>query len=213
VGAPGWRSALFSERFALPVRGRWPALAAAGAVALAAAAALAGHQLLSPATAGRTSPRAARARYVHVEDPGHLFTVGYPAGWRRLADADPGVVLLASGGDGGSLLVRETSLSAPVTLANLSAARRLVTGIVDSGSDVKQLRAPQEVTLGGLPGYLYLYTFVDPGSGQAGAHAHYFLFDGRTMITLVFQAMPPARILALAPLFDRIAATFHLLGG
>jgi len=44
-----------------------------------------------------------------------------------------------------------------------------------------------------------------------GAHAHYFVFDGATMITLVFQALPAPRIFSLAPLFDRVAATFRVL--
>lgn len=110
------------------------------------------------------------------------------------------------------MLVRATPISARVNAQNLSAAKRLADHVVRSGKAVTMLRPPQQVTLGGLPGYLYLYTFQDPSSGERGAHAHYFLFRGDTMITIVFQAMPAARILALGPLFDRIASTFHVTG-
>jgi hypothetical protein len=193
----------------MPPGARWLALAAAVALALGAGAWFAGRQLLaSPATVRFPTPMARRQRTVVA--PGGTFEISYPSTWRRLPDNQPGVVLLASGA-GGSMLVRETPLSAPVTTTNFSSAEQLASRIVNSGPGVKLLRPPQAVTLGGLPGLLYLYTFTDSQTGQVGAHAHYFLFDRATMITLVFQAVPAARILTLAPLFDRIAATFHLL--
>lgn len=148
---------------------------------------------------------------VAFTDPSGLIAGAYPAGWRRLPSGDPQIVLLVAGAGGASLLVRETPLSAAVGPQNLAAGKRLATQIVRSGDDEIPIRPPQEVTLGGLPGYLYLYSFWNQGSGQRGAHAHYFLFDGRVMVTLVFQALPATRIVALAPLFDRIAATFRAL--
>jgi hypothetical protein len=122
-------------------------------------------------------------------------------------------VLLAIGGNGASFLVRKTPIGGPVGVANLAGAKKLADGVVNSGKNVVMLRQPQQVTLGGLPGFLYLYTFDDPSSGERGGHAHYFLFQGATMITLVFQALPATNFVSLAPTFDRIAATFRALAG
>ncbi|MDQ6605250.1 MAG: hypothetical protein M3Z06_01725 [Actinomycetota bacterium] len=109
--------------------------------------------------------------------------------------------------------MRKTPLGAPVTAANLGAGKTLADRVVKSGKHVTFLRPPEQVTLGGLPGYLYLYTFDVAGTAQRGAHAHYFLFAGTTLITLVFQALPANQILSLAPLFDRIAGTFRTSAG
>lgn len=194
------------------------------AVLLGLTAWVLGHQLASPAprpgvpATGSAAARASGAGaaavgFVTVRDRQGTFEIGYPSGWRRLHPDDPQVVLLAAGPNGASLLVRKTLLNGTVGVGNLPAAKRIADRVVDSGNGVSLLRSPQRVTLGGLPGYLYLYTFTDPTSGQRGAHAHYFLFDGRTMVTLVFQAMPAPRILSLSHQFDRVAATFHALRG
>jgi hypothetical protein len=147
--------------------------------------------------------------YVKFKDPAGAFVGGYPPNWKRVQTNNPDIVLLAIGPNGASYLVRKITLTAPVTAANLGAARKLTQSVVRSGTGVKLLRAPEVVALGGLPGYLYLYTFRDPGSGATGAHAHYFLFDGKTMITLVFQSLPSNSFVSLAPLFDHIASAFH----
>lgn len=197
-----------------PLRLRWVALFAIVAVAAGVTAWLLGRQSVAPAPHRHVASRSATASgLTTVKAPDGRFTIGYPSSWRRDQSADPQVVLLATGPSGASLLVRESQLSAPVTSANLAAAKKLADGVVRSGTGVSMLRAPQAVTLGGLPGYLYLYTFEDPNTGERGAHAHYFLFMGRTMITLVFQAVPAASILSLDTAFDRIAATFHAGSG
>lgn len=203
----------------VPIRPRLLALAAVVALALGAGAALIGQQLVSslhaphvrkrPASTAATST--AQPGFVAFKDPGGVFQGVYPASWQRLPSSDPSVVLLAQSNDGASFQVRETQLAAPVTAANLGAARKLTDSIVKGGPHVALIRQPQQIVLGGLPGYLYLYTFDDRTTGQSGAHAHYFLFRGTTMITLVFQALPAPSIDTLAPLFDRVAGMFRAL--
>src|SRR5262249_17404531 len=150
------------------------------------------------------------AQFNTVIDPSRTFSISYPKSWRRVQPGAADAVLLAEGPNGASLLVSKTQISGPVTAANLPSARKLTDRVVKSGQGMTILRAPQQVTLGGLPGYLYLYTFGQRG-GQPGAHAHYFLFRGATLVTLVFQAVPASRVIALAHEFDRIAATFRAL--
>ncbi len=183
------------------------------ALALGLAAFLVGQQL-APSSASRHAPkRAARPSpdLTQFQDPAGAFTLSYPSSWRRLPPTEAQVPLLAASGDGASLLVRKTPIGPE--LGAVGAARKLADRVVRSGKNVTYLRAPQQVRLGGLPGFLYLYTFDDPSTGVRGAHAHYFLFQGTTMITLVFQAVPASRILSLAPLFDRVAGTFRALPG
>ncbi len=136
------------------------------------------------------------------------FSISYPAGWRRVTSADPQVRLLVEG-DGSSILVRMADLGMAIGPEDLDAAKKITDGLVRAAGQVEPLSPPRQVTLGGLPGYLYLYTFQDPATGQRGGHAHYFLFRGQTMITIVFQTVPAKRFAALAPMFDRIGETLR----
>jgi len=111
--------------------------------------------------------------------------------------------------EGASVLVRIAPLGLAVVPETVGAARQITDKLVRAAGKIKLLRRPRRIKLGGLSGYLYLYTFRDPGTKQKTAHAHYFLFRGENMITLVFQAVPAERFVEFAPLFDRIAASLR----
>ena len=68
-----------------------------------------------------------------------------------------------------------------------------------------------QITLAGLPGYFYFYSFKDPTTGQEGVHTHYFLFKGSTMISFVFQALPKDSFQGLAHLYDEVIGSFRVL--
>ena len=105
--------------------------------------------------------------------------------------------------------MRVTQIGTEVDRKSLDSAQKLTDRLVMKGKDVRELRPPRRIdNLGGLPGWLYIYSFRDSATGQRGAHAHYFLFRGKTMITLVFQTVPSERFATYSPLFDRIAGTF-----
>ncbi len=180
---------------------------AVAAVAIAAAAAVIGSQLVcAPDT---SKPARSKARgFIDFRDPQADFAVSYPRSWRRVSSGDGQVRLVVAGGRA-SLLVRVAPLGLRVRPETLSSAKKLSDRLVRSVKSVKLLRRAKQVQQGGLPGYLYLYTFRDVATGQRGAHAHYFLFRGETMFTLVFQALPSTAFAGLAPLFDRIANTFN----
>jgi hypothetical protein len=179
------------------------------ALLLATGAWLIGQQLLSSSPSAHAPKATKPSDLVAFQDPAGTLAGSYPSSWHRLLSPDPQVVVIAASNDGASFQVRKTPLDAQVSAANLGAVKKLTDQVVRSGKRVTYLRQPQRVTLAGLPGYLYLYTFDDTSTGQRGAHAHYFLVQGTTMVTLVFQALPADRMLSLAPLFDRIAATFR----
>src|SRR5262249_32260537 len=139
------------------------------------------------------------------------FEMAYPSTWTKLSPKDPQVLLLASQGTQDTLLVRASELPEPVGPAQLPAARQVTDKLVVSNRSVQMITEPKQIELGGLPGFFYFYSFKDAASGQEGAHSHFFLFNGKTMISMVFQALPRERFAAAAPTFDKIAASFHAL--
>ncbi len=139
------------------------------------------------------------------------FALSYPAGWRRLQSADPQVVLLAARGPQVSFLVRVAELDMAIGTQELPAVKQLTDQLVMTNESVELITQPQQIELAGLPGYFYFYSFLDPGSGQRGAHSHFFLFKDRKLITLVFQALPAEQFSAAAPTFDQITGSFRVL--
>jgi len=189
-------------------RRKWIAGGAAAVILVGAAAALLGRELITP-DLPEPPARAAADDLEAFADPEAGISISHPPDWRRVASADPAVVLLAEG-EGASMLVRTIDLGVEVT--DLETAKEVSDDLVRTGQPTL-LRQPKQVTLGGLPGYLYLYTFPDATTGQRGAHAHYFLFRGQTLITVVFQTVPAEGFARLAPLFDRIADTLRATPG
>jgi hypothetical protein len=150
------------------------------------------------------------ADFVEYRDQKNGFAISYPRNWEILeAPADPQISLIAALNQRGSFLVRVVPLGLQVGPKELPAMTSVTNQIVTSGQGIKVIAGPQNVQVGGLPGYFYLYTFTD--GGQKGAHSHYFLFKGDKMITLVFQAMPEDQFQKQAPVFDQIANSFRVL--
>ncbi|MGH3882476.1 MAG: hypothetical protein ACRDRY_13470 [Pseudonocardiaceae bacterium] len=139
------------------------------------------------------------------------FELAYPTSWSKLNVNDPQVLLLVSQGTQDSFLVRSLELQAPVGPEQLPAAKQLTDQIVSSNQTVQMVTEPKQIELGGLPGFFYFYSFKDPPTGQEGAHSHYFLFNGKTMISLVFQTLPKDQFPTSAPTFDKITSTFRAL--
>ena len=119
--------------------------------------------------------------------------------------------LLLAQGTQDSLLIRASELQEPVGPQQLPAARQVTDKLVTSNKTVQMITEPKQIELGGLPGFFYFYSFKDTASGQEGAHSHFFLFNGKTMISMVFQTLPRERFATTAPTFDKIAASFHAL--
>jgi hypothetical protein len=139
------------------------------------------------------------------------FQLAYPSSWTKLSPKDPQVLLLISQGTQDSFLVRASELAEPVGPQQLPAAKQLTDKIVTSNKSVQMITDPKPLTLGGLPGFFYFYSFTDPTTGQEGAHSHFFLFNGKTMISMVFQALPKEHFSEAAKTFDKIAASFRVL--
>lgn len=179
-------------------------VAVAAVLALLAGAAV-GRSLLSSATP------APRADVVLFKDTIAKVSIAYPATWKSRLErpSDPDLALLVAADDSTSLLMRvaDSGLEVAVTRRTLPIVRKYTDGLVAADSRAKQLTQPLAVLAGGLPGWRYRYTFGE--GAERGAHDHYFLFKGTKLIQIVFQAVPAERLPAVAPVFDRIAATFR----
>jgi hypothetical protein len=139
------------------------------------------------------------------------FEVSYPSNWTKLSPKDPQVLLLLSQGTQDSFLVRVSELQEPIGPQQLPAVKQVTDRIVTSNKSVQMVTDPKQIQLGGLPGFFYFYSFKDPSTGQEGAHSHFFLFNGKKMISIVFQSLPKEHFTESAKTFDQIAASFHAL--
>jgi len=184
------------------------------------AAELGRHSVGSPATPAAdkkaaTTTSTVPADFVEFRDDKAGWAMSYPKEWNRLEPKASDVVLVVSekppeANAGGSILVHDLPFPTAVTDANLAAAKTVTDKIVQEGGGTA-LTEPQIVHQGGLPGYVYFYTFKDPATGQDGVHSHYFLFKGSTLISVVFQALPADTFRALATTFDEVIGSFRVL--
>ena len=189
----------------------------AGAV-LVGGAFLAGKSFVDDSpqpTTTSTIAAPAAPRLVEFRNEKSGWAISYPNGWNLLQAKDADVVLVVSEkpaeqNTGGSVLARDLTLGAPVTDANLAAAKEVTDRIV-TGDGIQHITEPTVIHQSGLPGYFYFYSFKDPASGQEGVHSHYFLFKGSTMISFVFQALPKGDFQRLANLYDAVIGSFRVL--
>jgi hypothetical protein len=132
-------------------------------------------------------------------------TVEYPRTWQKVAVPVADYRLAVDGGNNVAFTIRVVPISTPATAANLENFKAVTDGLVGSNASVQILKQ-QAVSLNGMLGYYYFYTFTD--GGVSAVHAHYFLFSGNKMNVLVFQALPDD-FAGLAPTFDKIAESFR----
>jgi hypothetical protein len=184
--------------------------------ALATGAALFSQSLFSsaPPPAPPKAPGNAAAAngvpkdFTEFKDDKLGISLSYPASWARLKTDDPQILLLTSNGPDESFLLRATELQKEVGPQNLKEAKQLTDQIIGSNKGIQQVTEPKQLTLGGLPGFFYFYSFKDQASGQTGAHSHFFLFKGKTMLTLVFQTVPSEQFPNSAKTYDQITSSF-----
>jgi hypothetical protein len=167
----------------------------------------------SNSASGTTATTKAPTDFTAFNDPATGTRLSFPKAWTRLptTDSEADIRLALSAGGSDLVLLRVIPLQSEVTAANLGDLKA-VTDAVVSGGKVQVLQQ-QQVEVNGLPGYYYLYTYTDAQNGQQGVHAHYFLFQGKKMNSIVFQAEPTSDFQRLATTFDQVANSFHSAPG
>ena len=138
------------------------------------------------------------------------FQIDYPSTWTEYRPSDPRVQYLVGPDDHDFVQVRVIS-PLPATFGpGDTQAMKKVSDALLSGQPINVVQESQ-ITVGGLPGYQYVYTFKDPASGRTGAHIHVFLFQGNRLMTLVFQALPESQLKPLATSYDAVLASFRVV--
>ena len=141
-------------------------------------------------------------------------SIAYPASWVRRMSRDQAVRFVASSRDASaavSVSVRKSELE-PVTAESLPIVRPLTDDLLRQDDRIGAVPEPEPVTVDGLPGYRYTYTYRRDEGGN-GAHVHYFLFKPDRLVQLVLQAVPAAKLESLRPTFARMAASFRATKG
>jgi hypothetical protein len=133
------------------------------------------------------------------------ITVEYPRAWKRVQVPVADYRLAVDGGNNVAFTIRVVPIQTPATTQNLANFKAVTDGLVASNSTVNVLKE-QAISLNGMLGYYYFYTFSD-GPVQA-VHAHYFLFSGHKMNIIVFQTLPDD-FAPMAATFDKIAESFR----
>jgi hypothetical protein len=185
-------------------------MVAAGVAAILALVigAAVGRSIIPAASPQRTPPPPP----VQFNDAEVGIGLTYPGTWQRLPSTDPQVRLLAAAGPSRSVLIRVTrSEIADVKRETLPVVRQFTDPLLAADARTKQLSAPEAISLGGLLGYRYRYTYTGK-DGSTGAHVHYFLFKHGLMVQIVFQTIPGSSLAVAEPGFERIAATFRSKG-
>ncbi|HEX8770343.1 MAG TPA: hypothetical protein VF711_06210 [Acidimicrobiales bacterium] len=159
-----------------------------------------------PPAAGPTLPPGAFTTF-HDDLTG--FTIQYPTVWPRAQAPVSEVRFAVSAPRGAAVSVRVNTIEQATTPDNLGNLRSVSNGIIGSNPSAKVLKS-DAITLNGLIGYYYLYTFTDSTSGLEGVHAHYFLFQGHKMYSLVFQVLPSDLFASAAGVFDQMAQSFKV---
>ncbi|MBW3556044.1 MAG: hypothetical protein KY454_03795 [Actinobacteria bacterium] len=163
-----------------------------------------------PAPSTSSAPRPVPADFVTYTDSDAGFSLKHPNTWRRVPTEDlqvpdpPNLVLSPGGLD--YVSVRVTELEGKVGPDNVGDLKAVTDAII-SEAEVRVLEQ-RSVTVNGMVGYYYLYTFSDTASKQEGLHSHYFLFRDNKMYAVVFQAVPAEAIRRLEPTFDAIRDSF-----
>lgn len=141
---------------------------------------------------------------VTYTNPGKSFRIQHPSGWQSKTDRDGGVVFQAAGQT--AVSVSEFTLGARIDPQDLQDMRSVTDAILRTPSAQLTVLMSQVVHVDGLTGLYYLYTF--PSGKQRGVHAHYFLFSGNKMFTIVCQVVPASDFQHMATTFDSIARSF-----
>jgi len=186
-------------------------LAVVGVLVLAFGAYQIGQRQARTASRGATptpTPTAPKVPkdYTAFNDKDTGVKLSVPKEWTALSTKglDPAIRLAVGIPDtNDTVFLRVSAYSSEVTAANIGDQKNVFDQLL--GGENINILVNQTTTLRGMPALFYVYRFTDQASGKTGIHAHYFVFQGKKMVSMVFQALPEDRYSIDAPVFDIIA--------
>lgn len=149
---------------------------------------------------GRDPRNPALATY---DDSETRFRLSFPVSWatQRVGGADVRLVAGPGGGDLMSIRVvsLDTGSAAPPTPDSLKPY--LDTIVNEPGVTMLQ---QNQISMGALTGWYYVYTFQDSATKAQGIHNQYFMIRGNQLYSIVFQALPQSDFSPLAPVYQQV---------
>ena len=165
-----------------------------------------GDGVATPTTA-RAGPTIAADQMQQVRDPLTNFVIKVPKAWTNFVPPVSDIRLVMEAGENDGLRIRVLPIQTPATVDNIGNFKEVTDAIV-FGDQTAKLIQEQLIRVNGLLAYHYIYTFKDKATGLEGVHAHYFVFEGNRMFSIVFQTLPTEDFRRLAPVFDQVAESF-----
>ncbi|HWH35507.1 MAG TPA: hypothetical protein VNT56_09355 [Acidimicrobiales bacterium] len=146
--------------------------------------------------------------FVVFTDPETGISLQHPESWVPLRRPQGSMRLVLSAGGDSSLMIRVEPIETVIDTAEELTDVQAVTDRI-AGAEPIQVVQRQALEVNGMPGIFYLGRFTDEASGTQVVNAHYFLFKGKTMHVVLFQVAPEDDFDELAPVFDRVLASFQ----
>ena len=159
-------------------------------------------------TSTRTAPTIPDAEMQGYRDDAIGFSLRYPKAWPRLVPPTGDIRLVVQASDSDGFSVRVLPIQTEATEANIGNFKA-VTDAVVFGDQRNKLIQEQLVRVNNRLAYYYLYTFEDEISRNQGVHAHYFIFEGLRIFSVVFQSVPADDFARQAGIWDQIAESFQ----
>ena len=177
-----------------------------GLLVLIVVAVVGGALLVGSGAQPAVHHRSEGAGWVRYVSKTGRYSLSYPAEWKASVGLAGELELHIARGD--AVDIQTFKLAKPVDALNISGLTAVTGAILSTPQADLTVIAKQAVQVSGIPGMYFLYYFP-AGRGQ-GVHAHYFLFQGTTLYSLVFQALPATDFDSLAPEFDAVAKSFSV---
>lgn len=157
---------------------------------------------------GPGSTDAIPANWVTFKDDQAGVSISYPKSWTKFSTPGDEYARLAAGARDSGDLLRLRVIPVPTTIDPATVFQLKESFDKYVNTERVNVIKQQQITLNGLVGWHYLYTFADPDGGS-GIQSRYLLANGAKIDDLVFQALPKEDFKDLAKLFDKIAGTFR----
>lgn len=144
------------------------------------------------------------------------FTITYPAEWAEVpipksADTPALIIsqhLLRISGTN-VLKLQSSTMETPVDEGNLANMRATIEAGLSNPVANLVVVDVQETKVANLLAVRYIYKYTDENG--PGVHAHFFIFDGKVMHTVMFQVAPVEDYAKYTELFDQVIASFKPL--